>query len=787
MGGLPEKAGVKGPAVRTLDAALAYARRGWRVFPCRPGQKAPATPHGCKDATTEEARIQEMFGDCVAFNVAVATGNGLVVLDVDNKGADGVRAVRDLEAEIGALPETYTTKTPSDGRHLYFTTPNGRPIGNRTGVHPGLDVRGEGGYVVAPPSRTAAGSYEVLNDAPPAALPDAWATLLTGKREPRRDVPPAPAPAAPTAVPAGRQAVPCGYAESALAGEVAALRATPEGRRNDQLNRAAFALGQMVGAGALDRGRVERELLATARDIGLGSRETAATIRSGVKAGMAEPRAIPGPCLPAGRRGRPTPRVEGVDDAPDYRPFPVEALPEPMRGLVAEAAGAVGCDPAFVALPLLAAAAAAIGNARRVELKRGWTEPAILWTCVVGESGTHKSPALELALRPLRDRQRRDLREHERAMEAWEKEQLRYDADLAAWRRSRSRGDPPEKPERPVASRCVCDDVTVEALALILLENPRGLLVARDELAAWFGAFDRYARGRGADAPKWVEMHGGRPVTVDRKTSERRTIYVPRAAVSVAGAIQPGVLQRALGREFYENGLAARLLLAYPPRLVRRWTEAEVSRAAESAVAAMFERLFELAPIADDAGEPSPGIVGLSPGAKAAWVAFYNAHAAERLRMTGDLAAAWSKLEGYAARLALVAHLVRWSAGDTNNPDMLDEQSLEAGVALARWFGQEARRVYAMLAGPPEDGERQDAIGIIRRRGGAVTARDLMRSSGRFQTAADAELALDALSDAGLGRWEDADAGASGGRPTRRFVLTGADTDTTPITAANSR
>ena len=81
--------------------------------------------------------------------------------------------------------------------------------------------------------------------------------------------------------------------------------------------------------------------------------------------------------------------------------------------------------------------------------------------------------------------------------------------------------------------------------------------MVRAELGGWIGGFDRYAGGKGGDAAKWLRMFGGRPMIVDRKTSG--TIYVPAAAVSIAGGIQPETLRRALGTEHRENGLAARL------------------------------------------------------------------------------------------------------------------------------------------------------------------------------------------------------------------------------------
>jgi len=456
-----------------------------------------------------------------------------------------------------------------------------------------------------------------------------------------------------------------------------------------------------------------------------------------------------------------------------YEPFPVNSLPEPIRSFVRQGAEALGCAPAFVALPLLAAAASAIGNTRRIELKRGWYEPAILWTAIVGDSGTLKSPALELALRSPRRLQSAAMKRYAEEMEAYNAELLQYELELAQCRRSKGKSDPPEKPKEPVAWRCICDDTTIEALAVLLQQNWRGLLMARDELAAWLGGFDRYAQSKGGEVPKWLEMHGGRSIMVDRKTGNPRTIYVPRAAVSVTGSIQPVTLQRALGRAHYENGLAARLLLACPPRRVKRWTEAEVNRLTEETVAGMFERLYSLEGIAGDNGDPEPGIVGLSPPAKAAWIDFYNEHAQEQVTLSGDVSAAWSKLEGYAARLTLVVHQVRWAADDATlaNSDIADETSVATGVTLSRWFAQETRRVYVILNETPEGRKRRELVETIRRHGGKIKVRDLMRSSGAYKTSAMAEEALHALAQAGCGHWEDVPSGPEGGRPTRDFVL----------------
>ncbi len=145
-----------------LDAAMRYARRGWPVFPCKPGSKEPATAHGFLDATTDLAQVERLWSRRPELNVAVATGgHGPDVLDVDV--AHGRPGYQSLHTAIraGLVPSPIVwVATPSGGMHLYY--PGG---GQRNGSLPahGLDFRGGGGYVVAPPSQVDGRTYVVVS------------------------------------------------------------------------------------------------------------------------------------------------------------------------------------------------------------------------------------------------------------------------------------------------------------------------------------------------------------------------------------------------------------------------------------------------------------------------------------------------------------------------------------------------------------------------------------------------------------------------------------------------
>ncbi len=140
-----------------------------------------------------------------------------------------------------------------------------------------------------------------------------------------------------------------------------------------------------------------------------------------------------------------------MDDPTRFRPLPVDDLPEPVRGFVAGGASAFGCDPSYLALPLLTALASALGNTRRLELKPVWEAPPLLWSVIVGENGFLTTPAFKRAMKPFRKREAKAMMRNAEAMQRYAEDLARWEKDATAWQKGKNNSDKP--PVEPVPPR----------------------------------------------------------------------------------------------------------------------------------------------------------------------------------------------------------------------------------------------------------------------------------------------------------------------------------------------
>ena len=446
--------------------------------------------------------------------------------------------------------------------------------------------------------------------------------------------------------------------------------------------------------------------------------------------------------------GKSPPALVGLHSKSDdkYVPFPVHTLPAPVSDYVEAASKSIGCDPAYVALPLLACLGQTISNKRVIELKPDWCEPSVIWGAIIGESGTHKSPAIRLGTEMLRDRQLKKIESDNERMDEFECAKKRFKIDLKIWEKQAEQaikdGTPPppmpREPEEPVCARYFTTDATVEAIVLLLSRQSGGLLMLRDELSGWLRGMGEYKKGSkgGSDLGHWLSFWNADSVQKDRAGSKPLTVR--QAAVSIVGGIQPLILKQAIGHEHRQDGLCQRFLLVMPPERRVEWTERAVDLSVRQELEELFDRLLGIETPVEASRIP------LSPSAKEVFVAYYNQHRAAMADINNDLRSAWSKLEAYTARFALIFEAVKDGTEIAAN-------TMQAAIELSDWFCGEVRRVYAMFGS--ETHETSDLLELIGKWGGEATVGKLQEASRKYRDGVG-KTALDGLVREGHGRWD---------------------------------
>ena len=303
-----------------------------------------------------------------------------------------------------------------------------------------------------------------------------------------------------------------------------------------------------------------------------------------------------------------------------------------------------------------------IGNSRRVVVKDGWHEAPCLYGGCVGHPGTAKSPAMQVAMSPV-------LTIQQRLTATWEKEMEDYKEELARWEAMEAQYRGP-KPAPPILRRVFTSDTTVEALAVILSENSRGVLVYRDELAGWSRSMDAYKANKGADRQFWLSCWSSEAVAVDRK-GNAGPIMINSPLLCVLGSICPDMLKELLDSKGRSDGSIERQLLSFPSTYPqKKWTDEGVSEKISQKWLSAIEYLFKLEMADDSGGEQVPRQVILTQRAKKVFASWFDKNAAEEEdpSLLSSTRNAWAKMPAHSARFALIIHQLRRACGDCPHP-----------------------------------------------------------------------------------------------------------------------
>ena len=393
-----------------------------------------------------------------------------------------------------------------------------------------------------------------------------------------------------------------------------------------------------------------------------------------------------------------------LPNLPPVPPFPLHVLPKAVGVYIAAAAASIGVPPDYVAAFALPLLGAAVGRSRAAVVKRTFRKPPLLWTALVAPPSAGKSPALALAAAPVWKAEGEWRAEYEVKLAEYERALAESKAAEKVWRDGGCEGDPPAKPVRPTLRQVVLDDTTAEAAARVLRDNPRGCVLAKDELSGFVLALNQYKGGKGADRQFFLSAWALAPTKVNRAgDKDAPPLLVPAPFLAVAGALCPDLLPVLRGDtragDAPADGFIDRFLTVYPdPLPATGETWAEVPEPVERAYRELVARLLQVDLIvdADAPGGRRPFWVDFDAGGKEEWERFTTALAGRMNALDADdpFRATLGKLREYGLRLAALLWCLRHAAGEFDRDAPIDADTMGRAAELVGYFEAHARRCH---------------------------------------------------------------------------------------------
>lgn len=479
-----------------------------------------------------------------------------------------------------------------------------------------------------------------------------------------------------------------------------------------------------------------------------------------------------------GKQDWPTPDGRYLrSDLPPPPVLPLEDIFSPSWARwIRSAAEAKAAPPDYVMAAVLACCGSLIGNARWANPWQGWAEPPVLWAVAIGSPSMCKSPALDAVLNPLKQVERSLRAPWETSMNEWHQRAEIAKVAEAAWKDDvkaalKAGKQPPARPDgcdpgtEPKPISLSVTDATVEKLALIVGNQPRGTLLARDELSGWLLGMSRYSGG-GSDRPFWLEAYGGRSYTVERMG--RDSVYIGHLTVGVVGGIQPDKL-RALLTGTDDDGLLARLIPIWPNAAPLKRPDTHFDEAfIENAMHALLSLKMPI----DEEGTARPWFVPFSEDAKGLLDQFREDVRQWEGETEGLLLSFIGKLPGLTVRLSLVLAMMAYASGEAGEPAEVTIEHFGRSAHLAEaYLLPMARRAYADASVSTKDRAARRLVKLIIDNGWKqFSSRDVLRADRPgLSTSAEVNPLIKLLEEADILRQAPSSTSPQGGRPSKVF------------------
>jgi hypothetical protein len=367
--------------------------------------------------------------------------------------------------------------------------------------------------------------------------------------------------------------------------------------------------------------------------------------------------------------------VAGSDIENRATPFPLEVLPNSLKGIIESLNEKRSFPIDFTACSMLFAASVAAGNGYHVE--QPFNETPVIYLALVGDPGKVKTHPLAFATQPLED------------IDA-----ANYDQYLG--KKQEYLNDESNTAEKPTWRQNIVKDITPESLCQVHLNNRRGLGLYRDELSGWFETFDRYHKN--ADAQFWLSNWSRQSISINRKTTE--PIYLRQPFISVAGTIQTALLENLAGHARSEIGFLDRILFSFPKGLKapRFQSHNDITIDCQT-----WDQIINgIANASEKRFDNESTLVHFQEKALERLIEWLNEDNAERIDKANDegdysTARMLAKIPNYTIRLSLLLGILE----NPKNPE-ISIQNTEGAIKLADYFENHGSRVRETAKGSEE-------------------------------------------------------------------------------------
>lgn len=368
--------------------------------------------------------------------------------------------------------------------------------------------------------------------------------------------------------------------------------------------------------------------------------------------------------------------------------FPLDKMPKNIAAFIKETAECNAGTTDGVGLSVLISLGTAIGNSAEILIDKGWKESALLWGAYVADPGSNKSGISSAGLEPIERIQERNYQVYQGQYEEYEDGLEEY----TNWKKSKKKNpeDEPPKPIEPTFRQLIVNDTTMEALAIVLENNPRGVIASFDELVNFMEQMDMYRGGAGADKGKWLSIFVRKSFPINR--ASKRPKQVNKPFVSVHGNITPDNLNRIISK--VQDGFSDRFLFAYPKKTPPYYNPNEVDPKLNEEYAKVVDRLLDLNP-----DLKNPLQVRYTSEAKILWRTYhdYLVSITERPDFPKRLEGVFAKFRGIFSRIALILHLTKFVCHETAKKEFVDENTVEQAFTLVQYYIEHAKKVYDVV------------------------------------------------------------------------------------------